>query len=542
MADVFLSYARADKARIAPLVALIESKGLSVWWDPDIDPGLEFDQIISTALKSAAAVVVVWTPISVASRWVRGEAREGAERGILVPVRFDGAELPIDVRAFHTTDFDGWGEDPDSPQARELLRALDSMIHRARATHSQRANRNDVPVDPQIVPDRVTLGVLPFVNLSGDSEQDYFSDGITADIITELSRWRLLAVRSRLTSFRFRDAGNDIKQVARALDVRFIVEGSVRRMGSRVRINVKLIDGGNGSHIWAEKFDRDASEIFAVQDQLVQTIVSTLVGRVQASGADRARRKAPASLAAYECVLKGNALPWDDQKGLAEAADLFKEAIRIDPGYGLPHALSAALCWRKWDNDPGDSDEALEEAFTFAKRAVELDPNDSTCFSILGQTLLLRRSFDSALECMHRSIEMNPSNQWNVADLGEVLIYTGQAEQALDCFKRAREIDPYFDPPWYSRSLGLAYMILQRYPEALAAFDRLPMQTFRSAAFRAGCFARLKDEENARRSAHKCLEMKPDFSIRAFLAKEPFRSQTDAALLAESLQLAGLPN
>ena len=177
--------------------------------------------------------------------------------------------------------------------------------------------------------------------MSGDPEQEYFSDGITEDIITELSRWRLLAVRSRSASFRYRGIAVDMKQVARELNVRFIVEGSVRRMGARIRINAQLIDNETGSHIWAEKFDHESAELFAVQDQVVQTIVSTLVGRVHVSDVERARRKPAASLEAYECVVRGNALPWDDPDGLAEAKRLFEKAISIDPGYGHAHALLA---------------------------------------------------------------------------------------------------------------------------------------------------------------------------------------------------------
>src|ERR1700683_3445734 len=136
MADVFVSYARSDKPRVAPLVAAIEAKGWTVWWDPEIFPGQEFDRQIALELKAATAVLVVWTPHSVESRWVRGEAREGAERGILVPIRFERADLPIDVRALHTTDFDHWGEDSRSRQAQEVMRALGAMIARQRALQS----------------------------------------------------------------------------------------------------------------------------------------------------------------------------------------------------------------------------------------------------------------------------------------------------------------------------------------------------------------------------------------------------------------------
>ncbi len=198
----------------------------------------------------------------------------------------------------------------------------------------------------------VPLAVLPFANMGGDPEQDYFSDGISEDIITELSRWHMLAVRSRAASFRYRGVAVDVQEVARELDVRFIVEGSVRRMGDRVRITAQLIDAEAGNHVWAEKYDRALSELFAVQDEVVRTIVGTLVGRVQARDAARARRKPPSSLAAYECVLKGNGLPWAEPEGFAEATRLFEQAIALDPGYGLAHALLAAMRYGQWYDDP----------------------------------------------------------------------------------------------------------------------------------------------------------------------------------------------
>ena len=248
MADVFVSYARTDHSRVAPLVAAIEAQGWSVWWDPALAAGQEFDRRIAAELAVAAAVLVVWTPRSVESRWVRGEAREAADRGILVPVRFDAARLPIDVRALHTIDLDQAGA--DSPQRQEMLQALGVLVARARGT----AGDAFVPAAPAATPEpsRVTIAVLPFANLGDDPEQAFFCDGICEDIITELSRWRLLAVRSRAASFRHRGVALDLRQVARELDVRYLVEGSVRRLGERLRISVQLIDSRTGSHLWAE--------------------------------------------------------------------------------------------------------------------------------------------------------------------------------------------------------------------------------------------------------------------------------------------------
>jgi TolB-like protein len=544
MADVFVSYARTDKARVAPIVAALEANGWTVWWDPEITPGQEFDRQIAAELERAVTVLVVWTPNSVESRWVRGEARDGADRGILVPVRLGDVPLPIDFRAFHTTDLDDTNQPALSLRFPEVVRALGALIDRAGPPRSATAHAPPAPAASIATPGpaRVAICVLPFTNQGGDPAQQAFSDGITEDIITELSRWRLLAVRSRSASFRYRGDSTDIRVVARELDVRFVVAGSVRRMGERLRISVQLIDAATGNQVWAERFDRDQAEIFAVQDRVVQMIVSTLVGRVQVSDVERARRKPPTSLDAYECVLKGNALPWDDPQGEAEATRLFEKAIELDPEYGMAHGMLAMMRCAQWRNDPGYSNAALDEAYALARRAVELDDGESTCHSLLAQIYLYRRNFERALQHMRRSVEINPNNQWNVADMGQVLAYVGRAEEGVRWFTRAREIDPYFDPPWHWRQAGLTYMVLRRFEDALAMFAHISVRTLRTAAYMAACYARLGDGERARALADECRSLRPAFSITQFMSKEPFQDPADADYFAESLRLAGLPD
>jgi TolB-like protein/Flp pilus assembly protein TadD len=387
----------------------------------------------------------------------------------------------------------------------------------------------------------VPVAVLPFANMSGDPEQAYFSDGITEDIITELSRWRMLAVRSRVASFRYRGVAVDVRQVAHELQVRYIVEGSVRRMGDRIRITAQLIDADAGSHVWAEKYDRALSDIFAVQDEVVRTIVSTLVGRVQASGAEQARRRPPASLAAYECVLKGNALHWDEAAGAEEAARLFEQAIALDPRYALAHSLLAAMRYCAWYDAPIGCDDALHEAHALAQRALELDPNESTCHSLYAQVCHLRGEFDLCTQHIRRAVELNPTNQWNAADMGMMLNYLGRSDEALAWFGRAREIDPYFDVSWYWREYGLAYLLQHRYDEAAAVFNHLTTRGYRVAAIKAACHALKGDEAPARFHAAQCLAARPEFSIAHFLAKTPFRNPDDAAQLADGMARAGLP-
>lgn len=543
MADVFVSYSRRDRDRVAPLVAALESQGWSVWWDPAIGPGQEFDRLIAAELAMASAVLVVWTDDSVQSRWVRGEARDGADRGILVPVRIGNASLPIDFRALHTIDLADSAGAASSPQFRDAVRALGGLLRRSGNEPRVDGTGSGTTITAaSSSTDRVGICVLPFTNLGGRPEQEFLSDGITADIITELSRWRMLSVRSRSASFRYRDGPVDPTRVARELNVRYLVEGSVRRLGDRVRITAQLIDTETGGQVWGEKFDRAEAEIFAVQDQVVQRIVGTVAGRVQMADAERARRKPPASLAAYECVQRGNALPWDEPQAAAEATRLFEQAIALDPGYAMAHALLGTMRIGQWRDDPADSPAALDEAYALTKRAVELDDGDSTCHSLLAHACLYRRSYELALQHMRRSVEINPNNPWNRADMGLVLTYAGPAQEALAWLEQAREIDPYFDPPWYWRQAGQAFMVLHRFEEARSMFAHLPLLSYRAAAYVAACHARLGDEDQSRRFVAECLAKRPAFSIRHFMSREPFRNIADAAYLDESLHLAGLPD
>jgi adenylate cyclase len=199
--DVFMSYARADSARVAPSVAALEAQGWSVWWDSAISPGQEFDRQIAAALKNSSAVLVIWTQNSVESRWVRGEARDGADRGVLIPVRFGNVPLPIDFRAIHTTDLDETGDPTRSPKFQEVIHALGAVISQGQGPHSGPARLEPLVAPPVSSPGpaRVAICVLPFTNLSADPEQQVFSDGITQDIITAVAPWMSVSWRANST-------------------------------------------------------------------------------------------------------------------------------------------------------------------------------------------------------------------------------------------------------------------------------------------------------------------------------------------------------
>ncbi len=415
MADIFISYARGDRHRVAPLVAAIEAQGWSVWWDPAIAPGQEFDQRIATELAAAAAVLVVWTPSSVGSRWVRGEARDGADRGILVPVRIGAAVLPIDSRAIHTTDLDPWRGDPDGPEIQEVLRALGGLI-------DQRAPAEAVaavsPAPPAATPGsrRVAICVLPFANVSGDSEQEYFSDGITEDIITDLAKVSALSVIARNSAFVYKGRTVDATRVARELRVGYVLEGSVRKAGGRVRITAQLIDGSTNDHVWAERYDRFLEDIFSLQDEISQAIVRALKLKLPPEEKRSIAQRGTDSVEAYDLYLMArqysvSASDWASRPAEATVR-LCARATEIDPGYARAWSLLAnGLATLRFGlGRPGD------DGLTAAERALTLDPSLAEAHAVkakilteLGQTDEASREIEVALRLDPESYEVNRS-------------------------------------------------------------------------------------------------------------------------------------
>jgi adenylate cyclase len=413
MADVFVSYARTDKARVAPLVAALEAQGWSVWWDPDITPGQEFDNEIEAELHAATAVMVVWTPTSVASRWVRGEAREAADRGILVPVRFDGARLPMDVRAIHTTDLDAWGEDRASAPFQDLLRALGAMIARQRATRpvaqANPAAPGHAPASLPAASPRVTICVLPFANMSGEQEQEYFSDGISEDIITDLSKVSALAVVSRNTAFTFKGKNVDVGQIARQLKVSHVLEGSVRKAGGRVRISAQLIEGATDNHVWAERYDRDLNDIFALQDEISEAIVKALKLQLLPEEKKAIEHRGTTHLDAYNLYLMARRHYatglMSDTRRSDTVIRLCRGAIELDPDYARAWALMAtAQRMRLYATGEGDNGLAA------ATRAIALDGNLAEAHAARAGILASSGDYEAAREEITIAFRLDPES------------------------------------------------------------------------------------------------------------------------------------
>ena len=408
MADVFISYARADKARVAPLVAAIEAKGWSVWWDPEISPGREFDDEIDTELQAAKAVLVVWTPTSVVSRWVRGEARDAAERNILVPVRFDQARLPIDVRAIHTTDLDDWHEDASSSVLQECLHALAAMIARAQAQAAKNVPAVPAPTAPEKPKPKFSICVLPFLNMSGDPEQEYFSDGITEDILTDLSKISALSVISRNGSFLYKGKQVDIPQVARELNVTHVLEGSVRKAGGRVRITAQLIDGNANNHVWAERYDRDTSDIFELQDEISHAIVKALRLRLLPEEKKAIERRGTDSVEAHDLYLMARQIyitSREDERASQAIVRTCTRATEIDPNYAQAWALMA-MAHRNLRELGVESDDGMKAA----EKALALDPDLAEAHAVKAYILQMRGDMDAAVAGVGIALKLDPES------------------------------------------------------------------------------------------------------------------------------------
>jgi adenylate cyclase len=397
------------------------------------------------------------------------------------------------------------------------------------------------PAAPLPLPDRPSIAVLPFDNLSGQPDEAYFSDGITEDIITGLTRFRSLFVVARNSSFAFRDKPVDIAEVGRRLGVAYLLEGSIRRSGERVRVTAQLLEAATGMHIWADRYDGGLDDIFAVQEEVARTIVSTLVGRIHDASLQKSLRRPPSSLAAYECLLRGMA----HFRGIAEddnrkAFEMFERAVALDPQYALGHAclVGASLALHGSAAAPPA---VLDAAFATASRALELDPQESRCHSVLALIWLYRRDFDAAEYHYRKALELNPNDADRRMGLGYLLALRGKPGEALDWMEEGMRLNP-FQPILYSARMGIALYSLKRYAEAAQALKRVPAMGYWSRTRLAACYGQLGRTAEAEAQKTAILLEKPDFTIAEFFRRDVLLERAeDREVLREGLIKAGLP-
>ena len=382
---------------------------------------------------------------------------------------------------------------------------------------------------------RPSIAVLPFANMSGDAAQQYLADGITEDLTTELSRFRGLEVASRLAAFHFAGQGIGPEAIARQLGAGYFVEGSVRKMGLRIRVTAQLIDVASAAHVWAERYDRDAEDIFAVQDEVVAAIVANLEGRMTAAAAASARKKPTESWSAYDCLLQGRELTNEYRE--PEAIPHFRRAIAIDPNFAMAHAwLAVALTIS--DLVVAD-DEHLAEANATSLRALALDEGDSAAHWARALVLHWRGDYERAGQHFERAMRLNPSDVAIQGDYANWQRMCGREAEALATIERAMALGPYV-PRWFSAVKGEVLFDLKRYAESLKALEGVPNHYVSGRLHMAAARAKLGDTTGAAAELARARAMRPEMTLEKVARRIRYSNGDAQAHFIEALRLAGM--
>ena len=510
MARVFLSYAREDSDAARQLAEDIGRGGHEVWWDQQIQGGSRFSRAIDQALKDAEAVVVLWSATSVESAWVQDEAAEGRDSGRLVPVLLDTCKPPLGFRQFQSVDMSRWR----GGEGAELSALLDAVATTAAPAVSQPHGATAARPSPS---SQFSICVLPFVNMSGDPEQEYFSDGITEDIITDLSKVSALLVIARNTAFTFKGKVMDVKDVAKALDVTHVLEGSVRKAGDRVRITAQLIDASTGGHVWADRYDRDLTDIFAIQDEISKAIVAALRLKLLPDEKKAIEARGTSSVEAYNLYLMARQQwvsgDYSDSRRDETIARICKQALAFDPEYADAWALLALAqsqlhLWHGKDID----------ALPAAERALTINPDIAEARCVKAQLLDEKGKLAEADEEMQTALRLAPES-WEVnREVARLLFRQGKTRESIPFFEKAAGLLPN---DWHSplmltscyRSTGneadLQRVVRSGLERAERAVAKDPTNA-QALAAGASALALLGEERRARDWIDRALLLDPD--------------------------------
>jgi adenylate cyclase len=538
VARVFLSYAREDADSARQLAEAIGRAGHEIWWDRHLHGGSQFATEIDKALKNAEAVVVLWTDSSVNSAWVQDEAAEGRDTGRLVPISLNGCRPPLGFRQFHTVELGAWNGDGDPAHLDELLEAIGKTAGTAAA-----ATPSTTPADAP--PERkMSICVLPFVNMSGEPEQEYFSDGISEDIITDLSKVSALSVIARNTAFTFKGQSIDVKDVARTLDVSHVLEGSVRKAGNRVRITAQLIDGAAGDHVWADRYDRDLDDIFAIQDEISKAIVDALQLKLLPKEKSAIENRGTKSVDAYNLYLMARQQwisgTFGDIRRDEAIVRLCEQATLLDPNYAQAWALMgfAKLELRFWHGKDVD-------ALAAAERALEINPEMPEALCIKARYLEEEGHGEEAQRQIRTALQLDPES-WEVnREAARMLFRHDNIREAIPFFEKAATL---MDTDWHNPSMlitcynstGEDALLRKAAKTALERAERaIAKDPTNGPALAVGASAlcMFGDEERARDWIRRALLLDPDnLSMRYNLACSLARELGDPKGALETLK------
>jgi adenylate cyclase len=393
-----------------------------------------------------------------------------------------------------------------------------------------------------------SIAILPFTNMSGDPEQEYFSDGISEDIITDLSKIAGLTVIARNSSFTYKGRSVDIRTVGRELGVQSVLEGSIRRAGNRVRITAQLIDATNGGHLWADRYDRDLTDIFAVQDDVTQRIVEALKITLSPAEKERLADSETHNVAAYDCMLRGREFMLGKEKNLEtfqQAVKYFNEALEHDPNYSVAYAcLGFGYMFdyqNRWTEDP---DQSLVIAQEYADKAIEKDPNEPLARCVSALAASYNKDLDRAKEEVEKAIQLNPSLALARNLRATVHTFAGQPLEAIPEIEQAMRLDPALSGQ-FLHFLGLAYLLAEKYETAAALLRQrivLVPNTDFSRAILASALGHLGEIDEAKRVWAELMEINPNYSFAAHIGRQPFKRAEDVERMAAGLRTVGVLN
>jgi adenylate cyclase len=507
---IFLSYARDDVDAARQLAEELADAGHDVWWDRHLHGGSRFDKEIEEALGNAEAVVVIWSRASLESAWVKDEAAEARDSERLVPISIGSAKPPLGFRQFHTIDLGSWKGNETPESIDELLSAIDRTC--GSVERGEKATAKAAAAEQ-----KTSICVLPFANMSGEPEQEYFSDGISEDIITDLSNVSALSVVSRNTSFTFKGLSLDVKEVVEKLRVSHVLEGSVRKSGNRVRITAQLIDGAKDDHVWAARYDRDLTDIFEIQDEISKAIVEALKVKLLPQERDAIENRGTSNVEAYNMYLMARQQVISGDFGdvnLAETAvRLCKQATLLDPNYADAWAWMALAqlrlrLWHAKDVDP----------LPAAERTLEINSSLSIPYCVKANYLDGEGRSEEAEALIRKALELDP-NSWEVNyEASRLLFRHGEISKCIPYFEKAAQL---IDNDWRSpmmlmscfewlgdkdRLLNASKMTLER-TEAAVARDPTNVSALAAGA---GALVRLGNEDRAREWIRRALLLDPD--------------------------------
>ena len=438
MARVFLSYAREDVETARRLAGVLSDAGQSVWWDRHVHGGANFSEEIDRELKNADVVLVLWTATAIASAWVQDEAAEGRDTGRLVPAILGSAKPPLGFRQLQCVDLSDWVDHGHDGPVEDLITAIAKVASDGSAAK---------PPDNAVNSTPISICVLPFVNMSDDAEQEYFSDGITEDIITDLSKVSALEVVARNSAFTFKGKTLDAKEVARTLDVSHVVEGSVRKAAGRVRITAQLIAGDTGRHLWAERYDRDLTDIFAIQDEISHAIVEALQLRLLPEEKKAIESRGTSNSEAYRFYLMARQQwiggTFGDLKRDEAIARICQQAVQLDPNYAEAWALMAIAQaeLRFWHGKDVN-------ALPAAERALSLKPNLPEALCVKARYLEEQGEQKEANALIDAALRGNPES-WEVnREAARMLFRDGRIAESIPYFEKAATLvaSDYYNP------------------------------------------------------------------------------------------------